>query len=183
MIWLASIGILLAAGIVLQLQRQSMQKFLLQDMDATAPADHISAAFHMYGASSYSRLGQKIFSDEDLELLSQYPPAIRKNYLLRKKAAALQWLAQGRTRMRLIMRAHRRAVRNDSQLDPREEISLFVNYRLFLLTCVAAEALTLLIGPLAMRRLGTKVYGLNEVVMYLLLKSAGIGGPQASQVA
>ena len=85
--------------------------------------------------------------------------------------------------MSLLMRAHRRGARRDSLLEPREELALFLNYCLFLLQCSTAEAVTLLAGPLALRRAVTALFQTQQTAFDLARKAAGAGDLRAFDVA
>jgi hypothetical protein len=137
----------------LHIQRIRLQRFLVEEMTDPAKDPDPQDLQNSSAMAFFERLGGKIFSTDDLDLLDEYPRSIRRNYLMRRRALALRWLSEGRRRIGHIMRLHRRTARADSALKPREEF-LLLAYCIFsqVLYC-AAHVVALLAGPFALRGL------------------------------
>lgn len=170
-------------AVAASVQHLRLQRFLLEEISEAPETRSAGVALLDDNPAFFTRLGRKILSTEEMEMLRQYPEPIRRHHLMRKRALTIEWLASGRRRLRSIMKAHRGRARMDSLLEPRQEFALLANYFLFQSLCALGQLLTLLAGPAALRGIAGLMSGCRQAVSDLLLEAAGIASPAPGRVA
>ena len=103
------------------------------------------------------QLGDRIFSQVDLEFILKEAPLLRKKLLRERRDIALLWIAQRKDAARAVMRLHRAVARANIAISPALEFKLAANYFVFLAACTLAESLVWLRGPLASRKLVSRL--------------------------
>lgn len=96
-----------------------------------------------------SELSGRIFNPEDSDFVaSESPLRIARSFRRQRAALALDWLAEVRKHFSLLMRAHRRAARDNPDLKPAGEVRLGFEFLLFEVTTGILYLVIWLIGPL-----------------------------------
>jgi len=118
------------------------------------------------------RLGERIFSQVDLEFILKESPSLRQKLLRERRGIALLWIARRKDAARAVMRLHRLVARTNVALSPGLEFKLAANYFVFLAACGLAEFLVWLRGPFASRKVvsslitvGDRMRSLSEALL------------------
>ena len=108
------------------------------------------------------QLGDRIFSQADLEFLLKEAPSLRQKLLRERRGIALSWIAQKKDAARAVMRLHRAVARTNVALSPGLEFKLAANYFVFLAACGLAEFLVWLRGPFASRKVVSSLIAVGD---------------------
>lgn len=141
------------------------------------------------------RLGDRIFSQVDLEFILKEAPSLRQQLVRERRGIALLWIAQRKDAARAVIHFHRLVARANIALSPVVEFKLAANYFVFLATCALAECLVWLRGPFASRKVvssliavGDRMRSLSEALLGGLdpvlleeIRNRRAGQSQASQ--
>ena len=120
------------------------------------------------------RLGERIFSQVDLEFILKEAPSLRQKLLRERRGIALSWIAQKKDAARAVMRLHRAVARTNVALSPGLEFKLAANYFVFLAACGLAEFLVWLRGPFASRKVVSSLIAVGDRMQSL--SGALLGG-------
>ena len=108
------------------------------------------------------QLGDRIFSQVDLEFILKEAPLLRKKLLRERRDIALLWIAQRKDAARAVMRLHRAVARANIAISPALEFKLAANYFVFLAACTLAESLVWLRGPFASRKVVSSLIAVGD---------------------
>ena len=127
-------------------------------------ADPTAAAslFAADAALLAKQLGDRIFSQVDLEFILKEAPSLRQKLLRERRGIALSWIAQRRDAARAVMRLHRAVARTNVALSPGLEFKLAANYFVFLAACTLTEFLVWLRGPFASRKVVSSLIAVGD---------------------
>jgi hypothetical protein len=101
-----------------------------------------------------SELSARIFDPEDSEFVAgETSRQTARSFRRQRAALALDWLREVRKEISLLMRAHRRAARDNPDLTPADELKLGFEFLLFQVTTGTLYLVIWLIGPLHAARL------------------------------
>lgn len=140
------------------------------EADPAAYASLLSAD----AALGSQQLGDRIFSQADLEFILKEAPSLRQQLLRERRGIALLWVAQRRNAARAVIRFHRLVARENVALSSGVELKLAVNYFAFLTACGLAEFLVWLRGPFAFRKAISSLLAVGDRMRFL--SEAFLGG-------
>jgi hypothetical protein len=99
-------------------------------------------------------LVERVFAEQDWDYVrSETPRSVRELFMDERKAIALLWLCEVRTRIRSLQRFHRGAARHYAQLNPRLEVELALSFAALAGACKALQMFVYVAGPYAAPRM------------------------------
>lgn len=100
-------------------------------------------------------LGKRIFEAGDMKFISRQPSLeARRVFLLERKALAISWLRHTRRQLAYLMDLHLKLASYTYQPNPRSDLGLWIEYRVFAFLCDSLVVLVWIRGPF---QLGTIV--------------------------
>lgn len=151
-------GVLLLALVLLLLRRTAPSRMDTQqslDEEAHEAAPHLRP-FPLH-------LGDRLFGLEDWEfVVRQKSPELKRQFLQYRTALALAWLRAARANATALVRAHSKASRKNSRLEPLIELGVIGDYLALQGLYWIITALIWLRGPVALKRLVGYAAGFAE---------------------
>jgi len=124
---------------------------------------------------------QRIFSPEDRDFVDKQGSArLRQIYRAERTRVALYWVKRASSEVAHIMREHRLAARESSNLEVAREIGLTVRYAEFRILCGMLVLSIRLLGPHALRDLAGYALHVSQAIGRVLEESTAASRIQAA---
>jgi hypothetical protein len=124
---------------------------------------------------------QRIFSPADRDFVDkQGSPRLRQIYRAERTRVALYWVRMASSDVSEIMREHRLAARQSSNLEVAREIGLTLRYAEFRILCGMLVVSIRLLGPHALQDLATYALDVSQAIGRVLDESTAGGRIQAA---
>lgn len=103
-------------------------------------------------------LAERIFAQEDLDLVAREAPSLKSTFVQERKQVALLWLKDMRSSVDQIFRFYRLVMRSNPAIQFGAELRVARNYLLFLCISYGSQALIHLLGPFHGRGMMTRLF-------------------------
>jgi hypothetical protein len=109
-------------------------------------------------------LGKRIFEAGDMKYISRQPSLeARRVFLQERKALAISWLRHTRRQLAYLMELHLKLASYTYHPNPRSDLSLWFEYRIFALVCDSLVAVVWIRGPFQLETIvGHTLGAVNE---------------------